>query len=257
MMLYKTKHKITFLTLLFFAVSFYVFANKKDDLKTIFYTAGAMYEYGEYDKAIKEYNKIIEKGFESGAIYYNLGNCYFKKGKLGKALLNYEKAKRLIPRDSDLESNYKYARSLVKGGFIKDKRSWLIRFTDKVFKNFTINELSILLSCLYIIILAVIILSLYVRLIRKYRLAIIAVVIFVFLLALLSFSYKVSLLGKEAIVVKENTDAKFEPLKSATSYFTLYEGMKAAVVKRQGGWCKIKRVDGKTGWVKMNAIEIF
>ncbi len=256
MSFYKTKHKITFLTLLFFAASFYVFANEKEDLKSIFYTAGAMYEYGEYDKAIKEYNKIIEKGFESGAIYYNLGNCYFKKGKLGKALLNYEKAKRLIPRDSDLESNYKYACSLVKGGFIRDKRSWLIRFTDKIF-NFTIDELSLLLSCFYIIVLGVIILSLYIRIIRKYRLVIIIGAIVIFFLVLLSFYNRISLLGKEAIVIKDKTEAKFEPLKSATNYFTLYEGMKVIVITGEGEWCKIKRVDGKMGWVKMDTIEIF
>ncbi len=257
MIFHKARHKIVFLSLTAAAISLYAFARGDEGLKTIFYKANAMYKYAEYKKAVKEYNKIIGKDWESAFVYYNLGNCYFKMGKLGKAILNYEKARRLNPCDSDLESNYKYACSLVKGGFIKDKRGWLIRLSDKLFSSLTIDGLSILLSIIYIVVLLTIIISLYNRAVKQYRRLIIAVLAFLFIFALVDLYSRIFLIGKEAIVVVEKTDAKFEPLKSSTTYFTLYEGTKVFVVSKQGRWYKIKRIDGKTGWIGADNVEIF
>ncbi|MCA9407687.1 MAG: tetratricopeptide repeat protein, partial [Candidatus Omnitrophica bacterium] len=76
-----------------------------------FVTAEAFYKQGEFAQAASAYEEILTAGGESGAIYYNLGNTYYKMGELGKAMLNYEKARQLIPRDSDLNFNYHYLRS--------------------------------------------------------------------------------------------------------------------------------------------------
>ena len=71
------------------------------------------YKNGDYSKAIENYQLIIDGGWESGSIYYNLGNSYFRQGKIGKAILYFERARLFIPRDSDLQFNEKYARSSV------------------------------------------------------------------------------------------------------------------------------------------------
>lgn len=42
-------------------------------------------------------------------------NAYFKLGNKGKAILNYERALQLLPRDADVKSNLVYARSLIEG----------------------------------------------------------------------------------------------------------------------------------------------
>jgi SH3-like domain-containing protein len=65
------------------------------------------------------------------------------------------------------------------------------------------------------------------------------------------------MIGKEAIIIAEKADAKFEPFDLATTHFTLYEGMEVAVVSPKDSWCKIERSDKKTGWVKTSDLEVF
>ena len=248
------------LTLFFIGViiPFYYCYPQKDDilLQDIFSQANLFYEEKEYDKAIAEYKKILEKKVESGNLYYNLGNCYFKKGRLGKAILNYEKALRLIPRDRDLEANYKYACSLIRGNIPRSRRGFTF-YINNLFKWFTIDELTIFSSFIYLCILAVIIGSLYIKWIKRYRGLILVFLGGIFIFILWGINRKVSLIQKEAIVIAEKVEVKFEPLEHATTYFTAYEGMKLRVMASNNGWQKVKRADGKKGWVRKERIEIF
>ncbi|MFH1244966.1 MAG: tetratricopeptide repeat protein, partial [Candidatus Omnitrophota bacterium] len=68
--------------------------------------AGALFSQGngyyaqeKFDQAITAYEQELSLGRESGPLYYNLGNAYFKSGQLGRAILNYLRAERLIPAD--------------------------------------------------------------------------------------------------------------------------------------------------------------
>jgi len=222
-----------------------------------FYHANAYYSEGEYDKAIKAYKQALNSGFESGSLYYNLANSYFKKGQLGEAILNYEKAMRLIPRDSDLKSNYEYAQSLIKGGVVEAKAQWYRVVFDKIFALFTIDGLAFSLALVFTGILLTILLAMYVPAIRKYRVGALAVLIVIFVLFSIALFEKASKLGKEAIITAQKSDAKFEPFDSATTHFTLYEGTKVAIVSPKDSWYKIERTDKKTGWIKKTDLEPF
>lgn len=79
--------------------------------------AGAMsdtngrYERGDFAGAIQGYEDLIERGYDDAALYYNLGNAYFKQDDLGRAILNYLRAQELSPRDTDIRANLELARS--------------------------------------------------------------------------------------------------------------------------------------------------
>ena len=84
--------------------------------QALFYQANNLYEEGRYEEAAVAYRQLLEQGYESGNLYFNLGNTYFKMGRTGWAVLYYEKAKRLIPRDADLRANLGYALEGVEEG---------------------------------------------------------------------------------------------------------------------------------------------
>lgn len=64
----------------------------------------------DWDRAQQGYEAQLKEN-DSGHLYYNLGNVYFSKGEMGKALLHYEKAKRRIPRDMDVRANLKFVQT--------------------------------------------------------------------------------------------------------------------------------------------------
>jgi len=53
-----------------------------------------LYQKGNYMQAVKGYEKLLKQG-ESAALYYNLGNSYYRLDNIPHAVLSYERAQRL------------------------------------------------------------------------------------------------------------------------------------------------------------------
>ena len=60
---------------------------------------------------------------------------------------------------------------------------------------------------------------------------------------------------KNDAVVLKSTDSKFEPREGGTTHYRLREGMKIKIIKQEDDWIKIKRNDGKLGWVQKSTLE--
>lgn len=222
-----------------------------DSPGSIFSKGNQLYEKGNYDEAVKEYSRLLEQGVESGNIYFNLGNCYFKKGELGRAILNYERARRLIPDDSDLKSNYNYALSKMESTSTQASTPIM----DKIFGIFTLNGLTIFVSSVYVLIVSILTASIFIQSVRRYRIIAISILSLVLISGAFSLYGRVSVLDKEAIVISKNAEAKFEPLDNATTHFTLYGGMKTIILETKSDWIKISRPDGNIGWITKDSIE--
>ena len=72
--------------------------------------AEVAYTKEDYAKAIELYEGILKSNGESAAVYYNLGNAYYKAGKIAPAILHYERCLLLDPGDSDARFNLQMAR---------------------------------------------------------------------------------------------------------------------------------------------------
>ena len=72
-----------------------------------------LYENGRFQEASQTYQQLVDLGVEHENLFYNLGNAYYKSGDLGRAVLNYERARRMAPRDADIRANLDFARSLA------------------------------------------------------------------------------------------------------------------------------------------------
>jgi tetratricopeptide (TPR) repeat protein len=221
--------------------------------RQLFYQGNLAYKEGKYDLAIENYEKILDLGLESGNLYYNLGNMYFKKKEFGKALLNYKRALVLIPNDSDLRSNYEYVLSLLRLG-AQSFGNLFERLTARLFEGISINFLTILLSALFIIAVVFFVFKVFFAGLKLIGKIIIPVLIILFAISAVALSDKIKYLNNGAVVIVKMAQVKFEPLKSATTYFTLTEGSEVEVIDKTGSWYKVKRPDGKIGWIEKTAL---
>jgi len=250
------------INLIFFAAVFIALVSLRGALAqgtastpgALFYQANIYYQEGKYDAAIHSYEKLLGQGLESGNLYYNLGNSYFKKGELGLAVLNYERAGILIPNDSDLRSNYDYAmqRLNLEPKFIGN---YFEKAAHSLFQALTVDFLAILLSVIYIVLIISLILNLFISPIRRFFGWIICILASLFIIFAFGLERKISYINKTAIVISKEADVKFEPLENATTYFKLSEGSKVKVVEKAQNWYKIRRFDNKFGWVIKDALK--
>ena len=58
----------------------------------LFETGNKLYEERKYPEAAAAYETILAAGHASPAIYFNLGNAYFKASQTGRALVAYRRA---------------------------------------------------------------------------------------------------------------------------------------------------------------------
>jgi tetratricopeptide (TPR) repeat protein len=72
--------------------------------------ANAMFEAGDFAGAAAAYQEILVEHGPRAPVYYNLGNSHLRMGDYGPAILAYERARLLAPRDPDLKSNLALAR---------------------------------------------------------------------------------------------------------------------------------------------------
>lgn len=235
-----------------------VYAQKDSNLKELFYQGNIYYADNDLNEAIDSYNKALSCGYDSSPLYYNLGNAYFKNGDLGKAIISYLRASRIDPNDPDIRSNLAHARSLIQGGLVSLRKAWLVRSFTNLTNLFSLNTITFISIFFYILLCVTIIIAVYLKQYKKVFTLLYIIITVILAIALLIFAvkFKDQVIQKNAIVIEQETDSKFEPLDNATTFFTLYEGEEIRVIALNGDWLKIRRSDGKQGWVKKTDIEL-
>ncbi len=68
------------------------------------------FKTGDFAKAAEAYERDLAAHGPDAAVFYNLGNARQREKKYGPAILAYERAKALTPRDPDLRANLAMAR---------------------------------------------------------------------------------------------------------------------------------------------------
>jgi len=82
-----------------------------DSPEELFAQANAAYEQGRYAAAAEGYREVLGQ-VRSAIVEFNLGNAEFRLGRLGQAVLHFERARRLDPVDPEIQANLALARSL-------------------------------------------------------------------------------------------------------------------------------------------------
>jgi tetratricopeptide (TPR) repeat protein len=245
------KHFRFLYTLVFLAFSGIASSNTNQALLD---SAANYYTSGKFEQAIKSYEQILNNGFESVDVYYNLGNAYFKSNKFPWAILNYERASKLAPNDEDIIFNLQLANT-----FVVDKIEIIPEFFLNTWANsfnmfFSSNEWALLSLLTFISGLALFLIFFLSGkvLARKISFWLGAVLIIGSL-----WTFNISRKQKwmiqnepNAIVITPSVVVKSAPSETGTELFLIHEGLKIKVIDNRGNWRQIKLSNGSKGWVK-------
>jgi len=227
---------------------------------TILMRAKHFYEQNEYSKAIVEYESLVDSGFISAALFYNLGNAYFRNNNLKWAILYYERAKRLAPNDEAINDNLELSYTLIFDKVEAVPELFLLTWGKAIRDMMTVRAWSWLSIGSFITMLVFGLIFLFIRKISVRQIAF-GICLTCILLSATSFTFgyfnKANIeRTDEAIVFVPSVTIKSSPTDSGNNLFILHEGIKVRIEDRIGEWCEVRIADGKKGWIRISDIKV-
>ncbi|MFB6307365.1 MAG: tetratricopeptide repeat protein [Flavobacteriales bacterium] len=226
---------------------------KDHNTKNLLSKADSAYKENKYKTAIKYYKKL-DKEYISASLYYNLGNCFFKRKNYGKAIAYYEKAKKLNPYDEDISFNLELANQRqtdkiegsLENNFVKNYQYFLSLGSMEFWP---IMSLQLMLLAAILFIMFVISKKLLLKRIGLYG-AIFFLLFSICCIFLSSAYYNYLNTHDKAIITSDKVNVKNGPSQQQKNAFILHEGTKVEVLNKEGQWFEIKIADGNVGWAK-------
>lgn len=215
-----------------------------------FADANAAFQSGDFQQAVDGYEKSLQVDGPSAAAYYNLGNAYQRMEKYGFAILAYERARLITPRDPDLRANLEKARKAVSafdgtGGnsnalltyFSRNEWSWIL-----VGAAVLIGGLAFAAGC---------------KRIKRRWMIVTAIGVSLLVIGVASMALVIrSGEANRAVVVSKEAVLRLSPFAKAESVATPGEGRMVSLGKREGGYFYVTVLgQGVSGWMATEDVE--
>ncbi len=245
---------------LLIAIQFVPVLSFADHNQYLFDQANKLYQQENYEQAIEKYLEIQNSGYESWQLYYNLGNSYYKTRQFGRAILNFERALKLNPKNEDIQFNLELANLSVIDKIISPPQFITTKLFSDLKRLWGMQTLTFLAIGFYLILALMIILKIISRRGNVQRILNIflvpVVILFLFIASIFVIRVNDSQTSRYAIVLADKIDVLSSPGAQATELFSLHEGLKFKVEEIRDDWAKIRLADGKVGWVRKDVFEI-
>ena len=241
---------------IFWAAPISLAADTQTTPQTAFFQANTLYTQGQYAAAAEAYETVLQSGFASGHVYFNLGNAYFRDGQAGKAILNYERARRFLPSDPDLAANLQFARSLTgaEGCQLPLWQRLVFPLTHTLATDTFVWFTSVAYTLLFVIFAVY-----YLWPLRPQWLLYagwgLAALLFVMTTSLVQQLRTDDWQRKAVVLAKEDSPVRFEPANNGTIHFSVTQGTLIQILDIREDWWQVARCDGRRGWIEKGVLE--
>src|ERR1035437_4670218 len=204
-------YKIFILSFLLLCINI-SFATTQDDLIA---KGNQFYQSGYYRERGFLYQQVTDAGYESPVLYYNLGNSNYRQGKIGYAILNYERAQKLAPGDEDITQNFALANYRIVDKIDNIPPFFLFKWWESLLAFFTISGWTYIAYLFYILVLLSIALFFFTKSPFRQKLSLYSAAGFILLLKIpspfLPFRIKGKFIKKKGFEKKKAVTAKLSP----------------------------------------------
>ena len=218
-----------------------------------FQKGNTAYTNAAYKQAQEAYLKAIEAGEESAALYYNLGNTYYRMNQVAESIYYFEKGLQLDPDDADIKNNILFAKNMTVDAIEQLPVTQIAAWQQTWMAIFSLQQwslLSVLFIWLFFFLMIAYLLQKAVR--TKKRLFILGLSFALLSLGAFSTAYVKyhQMTQREfAIIFSERIEVKTEPNTRSEAAFVLHEGTKVEILEVFQDWQKIRIANGAEGWV--------
>ncbi len=231
--------------------------------------ADSAYNKEDYRSAIELYRSSIENEGRSSDIYYNLANAYYRADKLGMAVVNYERALKLDPTNSDARANLEFVRSRIQDR-PEDDSAFLSNVHHSLLSSMKANSWAWFSFAMFALLLgavAVYIFSTNVAF-RKAGFfgGIVLLFVFAYSLVVALQSASMAKSHEEAVVITPSTQLSSTPRASRTAsdkVVTIHEGTKVEIIDSiatpddpvSPKWYNVKINNSAKAWLRASDVE--
>jgi tetratricopeptide (TPR) repeat protein len=250
------KEKIIVLFIALFTITAYSFSQDPGQRMK---DADELYQKGDYFNASELYKSLYKEGYRSDNLLFNTGNACFKAGDYGNAILFYERASLLDPASEDVNYNLQIARTKITDRFDEIPELFFIRWFDFLSLLKSTNQWATIAIVLFVFALALLVFFLFAPAGRyKYPSFWSGVAAMILSAITLVFALRSNNLvnhNKEAIVICSEVVGKSSPGDTGKDLFVIHSGTKVVVLQRMGDYSEIKLPDGNKGWASAKCLE--
>jgi Flp pilus assembly protein TadD len=223
----------------------------------MFREANAYYAEGRYDEAATLYERIVAGGFVNADVTYNLGNAQYKAGRIGRAVLAYERTLKIDPGHDDARANLEFLREIL-----PDRQTAVggptSRVFERVYARVTVDRAAALASVLTFALAAALILIVQRRFQGAWlsRVAVTVGAALVIVLFVIGVKVAQARAKSDGVIVETEVGVRTGPADDFVLEFKLHEGTKVRSREVRGDWTRVS-VAGTDleGWMPSRAVE--
>jgi tetratricopeptide (TPR) repeat protein len=227
------------------------------DPNGLFRQACNLYEKGDFGSALGEFKAVKAGGMENAALYYNMGNCYYREGQLGRAVASYRRALMLAPRDNDVKTNLALIRAAVGSGDTTSTAG-LATMTALPLRFFSARQFQWIFYLAYYLAAACFLGVLFLR--GRFRRigvygVIAAIVVAGCALGLSEYGISKFRTVTDGVVVTDRAPLTSGPGDAFQEIATLPDGLELRLKAKSGIWVEVELPTGEVGWLRDKSIE--
>jgi tetratricopeptide (TPR) repeat protein len=214
---------------------------------------------GNYKDAIQAYESILKLGYETGDLYYNLGNAYYRLHSIGLSAWAYYNALSMKPRDKDIIHNLQVTQARQVDRIEMPEPFILLDIYRRAKDIFTFRELLFMGSCLLLVeALLVFFIQFGLLLGSLYRhILTLMIIVTLGVHGIAIDKYFQNKRSHYGVIIANGVNTYSGPyFEENTVLFRINEGMKVEIHKTQDDWIEIILIDGKKGWIPTESIRI-
>ena len=230
-----------------------------DQAQALFAKGNAYYAKAQYKDALTIYQQILGEGYQSAALYFNMGNASFKSDDIPAALLYFEKAHKLAPGDEDINYNIRFANLKTVDKIDEAPEFFLANWWKAFILSLSVGTLTVLSILLVMLASVIFIIYFFANSVSIKRSSFYASIV-LFLLGVLTIfmtGMQISYFDnhRQGIIFASSVTIKSGPVDKSGSLFVLHDGTKVNILENNNGWMKIRLGNGNEGWIKAGDVK--